>query len=165
MTTDFKLLIDRLELRPHPEGGFYKEYYRSEFSKSLIPDDPESDRSFMTSIYYALHRDDFSSFHKIVSDELWFFHAGAPLTLILLTPDGTERVTIGAPETMRYEYTVPGNTWFAAKPEQDAAASYSLVSCVVSPGFSFSDFVLGTKDDLLKEFPAERDVICSFTRS
>jgi predicted cupin superfamily sugar epimerase len=145
-------LVESLELKPHPEGGFYKETYRSVLKN-------EEEQSLMTSIYFLLTSDSPSHFHRIQSDEHWYFHEGNPLSIHLLTDKGLETIQLGldlaknqTPHTL-----VEGNTIFGS--EIQAANGYALVSCVVSPGFDFSTFELFTKEDLLPKFSAHKTLI------
>ena len=138
-------LVESLELKPHPEGGFYKETYRSVLKN-------EEEQSLMTSIYFLLTSDSPSHFHRIQSDEHWYFHEGNPLSIHLLTDEGLETIQLGLDlaKNQTPHALVEGNTIFGS--EIQAADGYALVSCVVSPGFDFSTFELFTKEDLLPEF-------------
>ncbi len=84
--------IEQLELKPHPEGGFYKPSYNSNERKDFL----QGERALYTSIYFLLRSEDVSHFHRLQSDELWYFHAGSPLTIHMITPEGRyEEVTLG----------------------------------------------------------------------
>ncbi|NEN95885.1 MAG: cupin domain-containing protein [Moorea sp. SIO3I7] len=136
---DAEYIIQALQLVPHPEGGFYREMYRSD----QVVKTPFGVRSVATSIYYLLRSGEYSSWHRIRSDELWFYHAGVPLCLNYLDETGSQRgILLGASLTdgAHPYYCLPGGTWFGAIPSQDD--SFSLVSCVVAPGFDFADFEL-----------------------
>jgi uncharacterized protein len=137
-------IAEALGLEPHPEGGWYRETYRS--SVTIEPAGYDGERSVATAIYYLLGPDDQSRWHTVRSDELWLWHRGGPLEL-LLGGDGERpaeapaRVLLGpdpasgqAPQAL-----VPGGTWQSARP---AAAEEVLVTCVVAPGFDFADFHL-----------------------
>ena len=138
-------LVKSLELKPHPEGGFYKETYRSVLKN-------QEEQSLMTSIYFLLTSDSPSHFHRIQSDEHWYFHEGNPLSIHLLTDNGLETIQLGLDlaKNQTPHALVEGNTIFGS--EIQTADGYALVSCVVSPGFDFSTFELFTKEDLLPEF-------------
>lgn len=127
-------LIEKLELLPHPEGGFYREVYRSETSVTS-PVHAEQ-RNTVTDIYFLLTEGQISRFHKVVHDEIWHFYEGAPLRLIDITPDLTLReITLGR-DTFSYKHTIQGQHWQAAR----STGAYTLVGCTVAPGFDFSDF-------------------------
>jgi predicted cupin superfamily sugar epimerase len=156
-----KNIIDKLHLKPHPEGGYYSETYRS--AESLINNEGNK-RSVCTAIYYMLENDDKSNFHRIKSEELWFFHQGEPLEILVLENGGIKTILLGnnilngeIPQAI-----VPANTWFAARIKN--GKGYSLVSCTVAPGFDFADFELAKKEDLIKEYPNLQEVIEEFTR-
>ena len=145
-------LVQTLELQPHPEGGFYKETYRSALKN-------QEEQSLMTSIYFLLTSDSPSHFHRIQSDEHWYFHEGNPLSIHLLTDNGLETIELGLDlsKNQTPNALVKGNTIFGS--EIQTGNGYALVSCVVSPGFDFSTFELFTKEDLLPKFSAHKTLI------
>lgn len=145
-------LVDALELKPHPEGGFYKETYRSVLKNN-------KEQSLMTSIYFLLTSDSPSHFHRIQSDEHWYFHEGNPLSIHLLTDNGLETIQLGLDLSMNQtpHALVEGNTIFGSEIQE--TDGYALVSCVVSPGFDFSTFELFAKEDLLPNYAAHADLI------
>ena len=158
--------IDDLHLQPHPEGGFFREVYRSRdiIPKSALPPGFRGDRSLATSIFYLLGQDDFSAFHRILSDETWHFYAGGPLELYTLSSSSLSVITLGTqPEKeQQLQYTIPARTWFAARP--CPGTSYTLAGCCVSPGFDFDDFEMGDRDALCDAFPHAAEVIRTLTR-
>ncbi|MDN3203816.1 cupin domain-containing protein [Algoriphagus sediminis] len=147
-------LVKKLDLLPHPEGGFYKETYRSK----QILDTPYGERSLMTSIYFLLTSENVSHFHRIKSDEHWYFHEGSPLTIHLLDRQGHRKLKLGpsseecAPHHLVEKKLIFGST-------VDEKNAYSLVSCVVAPGFDFKDFELFKAEDLLSQYPDHREII------
>jgi len=165
---DISKIIERLDLQPHPEGGFFKETYRS---KGVINTDSldleyKSSRNYSTCIYFLLTSDNFSAFHKIKQDEIWHFYDGATIELHTISPEGNhEKHLIGKNfengETP--QLVVPGGYWFAAKVLGEN--SYSLVGCTVAPGFSFEDFDLAKREALISNFPQHKSVITKFTTS
>lgn len=163
-----KELIDALNLEPHPEGGYYKETYRSEnkIPNSELGSAYIGDRNYGTGIYFLLTGDTFSAFHRIKQDELWFFHLGAPIDLHMISPEGKHsKHTIGN-DIINGEHPqliVPGGYWFAAKVSNQK--EYSLASCTVSPGFDFSDFEMPTRHELCELFPQHKAIITEFTRN
>ena len=157
MTQEIELLIEKLELLPHPEGGFYSETYRSDM---LIP---SLNRQLMTSIYFLLTSDNVSKFHRIKSDEIWFFHEGSSLIVHTLSEEGHKENRVGlnllqgeTPQFLVEKETIFGST----VAEED---SYSLVSCIVAPGFDFQDFELFTKEQLEVLFPENKKIISRLT--
>ena len=159
--------IQRLGLQPHPEGGYFRETYRSVESAPAhcLPDRYEGDRFFCTAILYLLTGEQFSAFHRLQSDEMWHFYAGDDLILTLLSKEqGGIQIRLGAnPESGTvFQAVIPAGTWFAA--HLSDPNGYALVGCTVSPGFDFADFELAERDDLLVEFPNERDLISQLTR-
>lgn len=143
---DLSVLIARLDLRPHPEGGYYRETFRSDATVQAAG----IARAAATSIYYLLADGAYSAWHRIDADETWYFHAGAPLSLHVLRPDGqllTHRLgSPGQRDGAVFQATVPAGCWFAA--ELDDLGTYTLVGCAVAPGFEFSGFQLARLDDI-----------------
>ena len=136
-------LIDALRLEPHPEGGFYREIYRS--ASRVRPDDGRADRSATTSIYFLLIAGTHSRWHRGASDEIWHLYEGGPLELLVAPPSLTEvtRVVLGTAGASRGPvHVVPAGWWQAARPLGD----YALAGCTVAPGFEFADFTF-LRDD------------------
>lgn len=159
--------ILKLNLIPHPEGGYYREVYRSDeiIKKASLNKRYDSSRSISTSIYYLLNENQFSAFHKIKSDEIWHFYDGSAINLYLISEEGKfeiKRLGINLEENELPQIIIPKNVWFAAQPENKH--SYSLVGCTVAPGFDFNDFELGDRNDLLQKFPQHKDLIIQFSR-
>ena len=160
--------ISNLNLTPHPEGGFYCEAYRSDevFLKTSLDDRYNGSRSVSTSIYFLLMGNQFSAFHKIKSDEIWHFYDGSSIRLYLILEDGKleiKNVGINIGKNEVPQIVIPRNVWFAAEPIDKE--SYTLVGCTVAPGFDFSDFELGTQNDLAKDFPQHKNLITRLTRT
>jgi predicted cupin superfamily sugar epimerase len=131
-------LIDRLQLAPHPEGGFYREVYRSPDRVQPL-DDLRDARSALTTILFLLTDGMHSRWHRVASDEVWHFYEGAPLELFVAAPDvaSVERVVLGpALVTDGPVFTVPSFRWQAARP----LGAFAFVGCTVAPGFDFADF-------------------------
>ena len=143
--TDRPQLAEQLDLRPHPEGGWFRETWRS--AVTFRPDGYSGERSAATAIYFLLCPGEQSAWHVVRSDELWLWHAGGPLTLRLggseAEPAEAATVTLGGDvaDGERPQAIVPGGTWQCAAPAGRAPA---LVSCVVAPGFDFADFRLSS---------------------
>ncbi len=159
-------IIKKLELEPHPEGGYFKETYRSEgkILESQLPDVFEGDRNYSTCIYFLLTSETFSAFHKINQEEIWHFYKGETIQLWMISEEGKlSEVRIGnAIENGEVpQFVVPKNYWFAAKVIQ--LKSYALVGCTVAPGFDFKDFTLPTREELINKFPQHQDLITKLT--
>ncbi|MBI9034624.1 MAG: cupin domain-containing protein [Bacteroidales bacterium] len=154
--------IDKLELLPHPEGGYFKEVYRSSenINQKALPNRFDGCRAFSTSIYFLLENQDFSAFHRIKSDELWHFYAGGPLEIFVIHPDGkAEIMTLGnnPDQGESLQLVVSAGSWFASKPKSNTV--FALVGCTVAPGFDFMDFEMAKKEDLLLQYPAHQQWI------
>jgi uncharacterized protein len=162
MTVD--ALVSRLQLLPHPEGGFYRETWRSSQTVMLQRGTSSVQRSALTSIYFLLRTEDHSCLHRIMSDELWHFVEGDPLTVHRIHPDGrVEQSTLGSVAGQNHECVVTAGEWFGAT-VSPGEHGYALVSCVVAPGFDFQDFEMGEDDDLLRQFPHAADLIRRLSR-
>ncbi|ASU41436.1 hypothetical protein hmeg3_13570 [Herbaspirillum sp. meg3] len=152
-------LIARLELLPHPEGGHYRETYRSQ--QRVLRTGSDLGRSAATAIYYLLRQGERSTWHRIQSDEMWHFYAGEPLHIHVLE-HGRElyTLTLGNPLTQdgaMFQALVPAGAWFAA--QCAGSGAYALVGCTVAPGFEFQEFEIADKDFLLKTWPQHAQVI------
>lgn len=147
-------LVNDLKLLPHPEGGFYREMYRS---PTIVNANGLAQKSAYTSIYYLLSGDDFSSWHRIKSDETWYFHNGGDVVIYFFDQNkALQTIQLGL-DSKCLQATIPANTWFAAK--SISQNSFCLVSCAVAPGFEFTDFEIGQRDSLLNEFGSSLDGI------
>jgi len=156
--------IERLGLARHPEGGWFKEIYRSE--ELMYPNPNEfqqnSERNICTSIYYLLEGDDFSAFHRIKSDEIWHYYTGTSAIEILWIDHGRlQNFVLGAGEKDAFQAVVPKESWFAARLLNKKG--FALVGCTVAPGFHFEDFEMADQK-LLHEFPELAVGISDFIR-
>jgi predicted cupin superfamily sugar epimerase len=166
---DAAFWIERLDLRPHPEGGYFRETYRAAetIESAALPKRFDGARAFATAIYFLITRDAFSAFHRIRSDELWHFYAGNAVTLAILDAGGrgqlaTESLGRDPARGELPQVVIPAGAWFAA--EVAAPGAFALVGCTVAPGFDFADFELGTRARLLASYPQHRGVIERLTR-
>jgi predicted cupin superfamily sugar epimerase len=160
--------IRHLQLQPHPEGGYYKETYRSKglIAQECLPRYFQGDRNYSTAIYFLLQQGDFSAFHRIKSDECWHFYDGGTLLVHEITPAGDYKCTkLGSNISIGevFQYMVPANHLFASEPAP--GSEFSLVGCTVAPGFDFSDFEMAKGGELLKEFPLYAELIRRLCRS
>lgn len=154
-------LIAMLRLSAHPEGGYYRRTYASN-DQIVAPTRFNAEtRACMTSIYYLLINNDFSTWHRINSDELWYHHQGTSVLIHSLSPDGmltTHRLGNQLTDaTASFQHAVPHGHWFAA--ELLDKNSFALVSCAVAPGFDFADFDLANADDLAMKHPQHQQLI------
>jgi uncharacterized protein len=159
--------IDRLHLTPHVEGGAYKEVYRSPLvlPKEILPSGFSGDCAACTHIYFLLHTNTFSAFHKIRSDECWHFYAGNTLLIYEIEPDGTlltHRLGNDMDKGDTFFTVIKAGNWFASVPAP--GSSYALVGCSVSPGFVFDDFELADRAMLTNAYPQHAALITTLTR-
>lgn len=158
--------IRRLELVPHPEGGYFRETYRAPLR---VTGAEGRVRNASTAIYFLLRRGQFSALHRISSDELWHFYAGGSLAVHAIFPDGTLStwklgMDIASGESP--QCVVPAGAWFGAElVEDDPATDFALVGCTVAPGFEFHDFELANRADLISCFPRHAELIARLTHA
>lgn len=151
--------IERLKLEPHPEGGWYREVHRSALPVAL-QDDRAGGRVALTAIYYLIEEGDFSAFHLVRSEEVWVHLEGAPLELATLPRDPEVRLLTpfgGGGDPL---LVVPPDTLQGAR----TLGEYTLVSCLVAPGFDFADFRMPPRSELLERYPGYAELIARYTR-
>lgn len=162
-TADY--FVKNLDMIAHPEGGLYKEIYASEekiTAKELKVDFKDS-RFLWTSIYFLLRDGEVSHFHRLKSDEMWYYHSGSPLTVYMINSEGnliTEQLGLNIENGERPQILVPKNYIFGSAMNHEG---YSLVGCMVSPGFEFRDFELFHRNTLLDKYPQYEEVILKLT--
>ena len=165
MASDAETLVRMLGLEPHPEGGYFRELYRSDdvIAAAGLPARYDGPRASSTGIYYLLGTADRSRLHRVRSDELWHHYDGDPVTLHLLHENGWhQRILLGPPpEGEGWQIAVPHGIWFGA--ETEGPAGYALVGCTVAPGFAYDDFELADPDALLARFPQHAHLIRRLT--
>jgi uncharacterized protein len=159
-------VASRLNLAPHPEGGFYRETYRSPevLPRAALPERFAGPRAISTAILYLLPEGARSRLHRIASDELWHYHLGGPLEIVEITEAGIVEKSILGGDLEHGEIlqkAVAAGRWFGARPK--AGASWCLAGCTVAPGFDFADFRMGRRAELLASFPAARAAIAALT--
>lgn len=154
--------IEKLELTPHPEGGYYRETIVAddEISTSVLDRYNSEPRKAYTLIYYLLKSGQSSKLHRLKSDEIWNFYAGSSLSIHVIDAAGdyTEKrlgANIHAGES--FQHVVKHGAWFGA--DLNAKNSYALVGCFVAPGFDFKDFEMGEKSRLVHSYPQHMDII------
>lgn len=147
--------IEQLQLIPHVEGGWYNQTYASSISLDV--------RASATSIYFLLSEDNFSAFHRLTADEMWYYHFGASITILAIDLEGQLHTfklgnNLAAGETP--QVLVPKGWIFGSYVDTD----FSVVSCMVTPGFTFNDFTLFTRAELLAAYPMQEEAILRLTR-
>lgn len=143
-------LISSLDLRPHPEGGYFCEVYRS--ASRVQPRDSREERTTLTTIYFLLAAGDRSVWHRVASDEAWHYYEGDALELLTADPEFsavTSRLLGPAGEHQQPVHVVPANVWQAAR----STGAYTLVGCTVAPGFDFADF------EMLRDRPEDAEAV------
>jgi predicted cupin superfamily sugar epimerase len=159
-------LIEKYNLQPHPEGGYYARIYCSDeqIAAAHLPKRFTGDRFISTAIYFLLQGKDFSAFHRIKSDELWHFYAGSGLHIYVIHPNGEgELLKLGndLKNGFSFQHVVKAGCWFASKHVDEN--SFAFVGCTVAPGFDFEDFEMGEKEELTKAYPQHKtwiEVLC-----
>jgi uncharacterized protein len=159
--------IDKLGLEPHPEGGYFRQTYRSEvaIAREALPAGFGGSRPVSTAIYFLLAGENFSAFHRLRSDEVWHFYAGAPLEVhVIEEGGGYSKILLGrdAEAGEGFQAVVKAGCWFGSRVRD--GKSWALVGCTVSPGFDFQDFEMAKRDELVRLCPQHREVIERLTR-
>lgn len=161
-----EIYIKQLELLAHPEGGWYREAYRSDLKipEQGLPASFGGERNASTAIYYLLEAGQCSHLHRIKSDEIWHFYAGDGLEIDVILQGGKfERIELG-PDIAKgqcFQAMVPAGAWFGARPIK--GSSFALAGCTVAPGFDFADFQLARRSEMLVAYPQHRDIIEALT--
>ena len=154
-------LIQHYNMQDHPEGGWYKELYRS---TEKMTTNVGAERQILTSIYFILTDKNVSKFHSIQSDELWYYHSGSALTVHCISPEGRYHTLKIGPDFSsgeQFQAVVPKGTIFGSTVDQVNA--FSMVGCAVAPGFDFEDFKLFSESELLDRFPQHETIIKRLT--
>lgn len=149
--------IKNLDMIPHVEGGYFKESF---LSNTVIKDT----KKLWSSIYFLLKTGEVSNFHRLKSDEMWYYHDGEALTIYMISPDGkltTKQLGKNIENGEYPQVLVPKGYIFGSSMNNDG---FALVGCMVSPGFEFSDFELFKREDLLNKYPEYADIIIKLTR-
>jgi uncharacterized protein len=164
---DARHWIEKLRLEPHPEGGYFRQTYRSEvmIKREALPAGFSGARAASTAIYFLLEGKNFSAFHRLRSDEAWHFYAGEALVVHVIHPDGRySRILLGRDfeAGQVFQAVVPAGCWFASHVED--WKGWVLVGCTVAPGFDFEDFELARLEELRAKYPKHREMISRLTR-
>ena len=158
-----KYYVEKLKLQKHPEGGWFKEVYRSNdlIEKEALNSRFTEKRNVSTSIYFLLEEGDFSAFHRIKSDETWHFYDGRRLEIYEISPDGELKIHqlgLNLENGELPQITIPHGHYFASKTTGD----FTLVGCTVAPGFDFEDFEMPSKNELFDLYPKQKEIIQIF---
>lgn len=160
-------LIEKLQLQPHPEGGYFAETYRSDATilKNCLPERYTGTRNICTAIYFLLEGTQFSALHRIKSDELWHFYSGSRLIVYVIEPGGIlQTIKLGAnlAKGDTFQAVVKAGCWFGSKLENPG--SFALAGCTVAPGFDFADFEMAERTELLLQYPQHKQIIEKLTK-
>jgi predicted cupin superfamily sugar epimerase len=149
-----KAFVEQYKMQPHPEGGYYKETWRSETvisTEGINGFTKAGKRNLVTSILFLLPGDTFSALHRIFSEEIWNYHAGDPVIIYEIIGDEWKETILGSGVGQTLQHVILPGTWFASKCSNQEG--FSLCGCTVVPGFDFQDFEMGSKKQLVDEFP------------
>jgi uncharacterized protein len=165
--TDARYWIEKLRLEAHPEGGYFRQTYRSEMAiaRDALPPGFSGARAASTAIYFLLEGKNFSAFHRLRSDEVWHFYAGSALVVHVIDSSGQySSILLGSDtETGQvFQAVVQAGCWFASEVED--GRGWALVGCTVAPGFEFEDFEMGKREELTGRYPQHRELIRRLTR-
>lgn len=161
-------IIEFFGMKPLPyEGGYYVETFQcgETIPQGALPARYAGERSFSTATLYLITPDKFSALHRIKTDEIFHFYLGDPVTMLQLHPDGSSNVITLGQDILNGQHvqtTVPKNTWQGCCVNE--GGKFALMGCTVAPGFEFEDFELGKREELLSQYPNQRDLILRLTR-
>jgi len=166
---NIEFLVTELNLLPHPEGGFYKEVYRSKgvLSKDALEGFFEGERNYCTSIYFLLTGENFSAFHRLKQDEIWHFYSGHSLFVHEIDVHGNytrHEVGLDISNGQVPQLVIPAGSWFGSEVSTSQPNDFSFVGCTVAPGFDFKDFEMPSREVLIKLFPQHSAIIHHLTR-
>ena len=156
-----------LQLQPHPEGGHYRETYRCKDTADgmLLREKRTGMRSLSSSIYFLLCSGEKSLFHRLRSDEIWYYQLGSALNLCCIDDKGNSSTKVLGPHPSLQQVlqlAIPAGTIFGCYPAEQH--SFTLAGCMVSPGFDFEDFEILSREYLLGKYPREHELIMQLTR-
>jgi hypothetical protein len=156
-----------LQLEPHPEGGYFRQTYRSDvvIAREGLPVGFSGARAVSTAIYFLLEGENFSAFHRLRSDEIWHFYVGKPLVVHVIDAEGKySRILLGDdPEAGQVlQAVVRAGCWFASHVAD--RKGFAVVGCTVAPGFDFADFEMAKRDELVAGYPEFLPIIERLTR-
>ena len=161
-----KYFIEKLNMKEHPEGGYYNECLKSKeiIDASSVDKAFDGNRKLWTSIYFLLKDRDVSCFHRLKSDEIWYYHSGVPMIIYIIKENGElvrEKLGLDIERGETPQVLIPKGTIFGAVMD---GTGYSLAGCMVSPGFEFGDFELLERDELIRNYPQHELIIKRLTK-
>ncbi len=164
MKKNYQYWVEHLEMTKHPEGGYFKENYANpeHITDQELNVSFEGTRSLATSIYFLLTDSEVSKFHRLKSDEMWYFHDGVPLSIYVISPEGKldiYRLGLDIEKGEMPQILVPAGSIFGSCIDNPQTNQYSLVGCMVSFGFQFEDFELFNREELVKAYPSHQSII------
>ena len=159
--------IEKLRMEQHPEGGYFRQTYRSEImiARGALPPGFGGPRSASTAIYFLLEGENFSAFHRLRSDEMWHFYAGSPLSVEVIEPAGSRSTILLGNDSdagQMFQAVVPAGCWFASHVVD--WKGWALAGCTVAPGFDFEDFEMGRRKELVRQYPQHAEILGKLTR-
>lgn len=153
--------IEKLEMKPHVEGGYYKECLLS--AENIVMQE-RKDKKLWSSIYFLLQTGEVSNFHRLKADEVWYYHSGTALTIYMISPEGeliTKQLGLNVEKGEVPQVLVPKGYIFGSAQNEEG---YSLVGCMVAPAFEFEDFELFERKALMEMYPQHEQIIEKLTR-
>jgi predicted cupin superfamily sugar epimerase len=167
MKRDAQYWIEKLGLERHPEGGYFRQTYKADLvlARESLPDEFGGARAASTAIYFLLEGENFSTFHRLRSDELWHFYFGEALVVHVMDQDGSHsEIVMGSDAEAGevFQAVVKAGCWFASCVRD--SRGFALVGCTVAPGFEFEDFEMAKREELVRKFPRHRELIERLTR-
>ena len=159
--------IEKLQLEPHPEGGYFRQTYRSDLviAREALPDRFAGSRAASTAIYFLLEDENFSAFHRLQADEMWHFYAGSPLLVHVIDRSGKySSIRLGGdPDAGEiFQAVAKAGSWFASHLAD--WRGWALAGCTVAPGFDFADFEMARREELATKYPEQKELINQLTR-
>jgi uncharacterized protein len=167
LNKDSRYWIEKLQLAPHPEGGYFRQTYRSEvvIAREALPAGFSGARAVSTAIYFLLEGENFSAFHRLRSDEIWHFYVGEALVVHVIDAEGKySRILLGddSEAGQVLQAVVRAGCWFASHVAD--WKGFAVVGCTVAPGFDFADFEVGEREELAAKYSQHRELISRLTR-
>ena len=161
-----KKIVETLNLTSHPEGGYFRETYRSDeqIDSEYLPRRYSGSRNLCTAIYYLITSDSFSAMHRLKSDEVLHFYMGDTASVFMIYPSGKgKELKLGRDlgDGAVPQVVVPQNVWFGIRVA--GGGEYTLLGSTVSPGFDFDDFEMGRRESLTSRYPQHTERIKMFT--
>ncbi len=157
-------MIRWLNLKKHPEGGYFAETYRS---KEKITDPRRGQRSYSTAIYFMLTPDTFSEMHRLTGDEIFHFYLGDPVEMLHLYPDGSGKHLLLGNDIERGiqpQVLVLSGVWQGARLLPGGTSGFALMGTTMAPGFEYPDYQSGSRPELTRQYPEFKELITALTR-